>query len=299
MIRTGLAASRGVALVAVMLAAAGCENKETKQKLAQLTTVSAEKDSLLAMMSENSKLMSEISSELAKVREVKRPMGAVKSPESPLASSVSYRDSIRTKISEVVERLNSAETRLSASQRRLRSMGLLSDSMKAQIAVAEQTMSDLRTTLDNQKQTIASLETQVTELKGQNEQLTVQAAALSDTLRQEINESNTVFYVVGTKDELKEKGIIQEQGKKFLFFGGKTMVPAWNLDPSAFTKIDRRELANIPLPKPDTWYKIVSRQNLQYLGEPATQDGKVKGSLHITEPTQFWANSRFLIIVEG
>jgi exonuclease VII small subunit len=283
----------------MMLAAAGCENKDTKQKLAQLTTVSAEKDSLLVMMSENSKLMSEISSELAKVREVKKPMGAVKSPESPLASSVSYRDSIRTKISEVVERLNSAETRLSASTRRLRSMGLLSDSMKAQIAVAEQTMSDLRTTLDNQKQTIASLETQVTELKGRNEQLTVQAAAISDTLRQEINESNTVFYVVGTKDELKEKGIIQEQGKKFLFFGGKTMVPAWNLDPSAFTKIDRRELANIPLPKPDTWYKIVSRQNLQYLGEPATQDGKVKGSLHISEPERFWANSRFLIIVEG
>jgi myosin heavy subunit len=299
MMRTRLAASRGVALIAVMLAAAGCESKATKQRLAQLTTVSAEKDSLLVMMSENSKLMSEISSELAKVKDIKKPIGAVKASESPLASSVSYRDSIRSKISDVVVRLNSAESRLAASQRRLRNMGALSDSMKSQLAVAEQTMSDLRTTLDNQRQTIASLESQVTDLKTQNEHLTVQAAALSDTLKETITENNTVYYVVGTKNELKEKGIVQEQGKKILFFGGKTLVPAWNLNPGDFTKIDRRQLADIQLPKTDTWYKIVSRQNLQYLAEPATKDGKVKGSVHIAEPEHFWANSRFLIIVEG
>src|SRR5690242_1915475 len=82
MMRT-ITASRGVALLAVLVAAAGCESKATKDKLAQLTTVSAEKDSLLSMMAENTKLMSEISTELAKVKEVRRPMGAVKNPESP------------------------------------------------------------------------------------------------------------------------------------------------------------------------------------------------------------------------
>ena len=75
---------------------------------------------------------------------------------------------------------------------------------------------------------------------------------------------------------------------------------AWNLNPREFTKTDRRALAQIELPKSDTWYKVVSRQDLQYLTEPATKDGKVKGaSLHITQPDRFWASSPFLIIVEG
>jgi len=302
MMRT-ITTSRGVLLLAVMLAAAGCETKATKDKLAQLTTVSAEKDSLLAMMSENTKLLSEISTELAKVKEVRRPMGAVKSAESPLASSVSYRDSLRTKITDVVERLNRAETRLAASSSRIRSMGALSDSVKAQLAVAEQSISDLRSSLESQKQAMAALDTQVTELKGQNSTLTVQNAALTDTISQKVNEiteNNTVYYVIGTKDELKEKGIIQEAGSKFLIFGSKALVPGWNLDPSAFTKTDGRQLADVKLPKNDTWYKIVSRQNVQALGEAPTKDGKIKGeSLHITDPQKFWGPSRFLILVEG
>ncbi len=300
MMRTGLAASRGVALIAIMLAAAGCESKASKERIAQLTTVSAEKDSLLAIMAENTKMLSEISNELAKVKDIQRPMGAVKNPESPLASSVGYRDSIRNKISDVVERLNQAETRLTQTSRRIRSMSSVSDSMKAQLSVAEQTLADLRSALDTQRETMASLESQVNDLRGQNSQLTLQNTALSDTLKQSVTDANTVYYVIGTKEELKEKGVIQEEGSKFLFFGTKTMVPGWNLDPSMFTKADRREMAQIPLPKADEWYKIVSRQNLQFLGEPATKDGKVKGeAIRITQPDQFWANSRFLIIVEG
>jgi len=302
MMRT-ITTSRGVALLALMVAAAGCESKATKDKLAQLTTVSAEKDSLLSMMAENTKLLSEISTELAKVKEVRRPMGAVKSPESPLASSVSYRDSLRAKISNVVERLNRAESRLAASSGRIKSMGALSDSIKAQLTVAEQSINELKTTLENQKQAMAALDAQVTDLKGQNTTLTVQNAALTDTLTQKINEvnaNNTVYYVIGTKDELKEKGIIQEEGSKFLFFGSKALVPGWNLDPSAFTKIDGREVADVKLPKTDQWYKIVSRQNLTALSETPTKDGKAKGeAIHIADKGRFWAPSRFLIIVEG
>src|ERR1051326_8746837 len=145
----GLTVSRGVATLAIILTAAGCESSATKQKLAQLTTVSAEKDSLLALMAENTKMLSEINNDLAKVKEIKRPMGAVVSPESPLSSSVSFRDSVKAKISDVVSRVNAAESRLAASQRRIRSLGAMSDSLKAQLATAEQAMTDLKATLEN------------------------------------------------------------------------------------------------------------------------------------------------------
>jgi len=299
MMNTSWKASRGIAFVAIVLAAAGCESKATKEKLAQLTTVAAEKDSLLSMMAENTKLLSEISTELAKVKDVRRPIGAVKAGESPLATSVSYRDSLKNKISDVVVRVTAAEGRLAAAQRRIRDMGSLSDTLKAQLAMAEQSMTELKGALESQKQAIATLESQVGDLKGQNTQLTVQNAALTDTLKQTVDETNIVYYVIGTKDELKEKGIVMEEGSKFLFLGSKTLVPAYNLDPSAFTKADRRQLSSIPLPNGDAWYRIVSRQNLQYLSEPPTKDGKVKGAVQIKEPANFWSTSPFLIIVEG
>lgn len=286
-------------LLAAVVALSGCESKATRERLAQLTTVSAEKDSLLALTSENTRLMVDIGNQLAKVKSLRKPMSAVVSPESPLAASVGFRDSLKAKIQEVVDRVNQAETRLASSQRRIRSLAAQSDSLKAQFAMAEQAMTDLKTTMENQRTTIASLEEQMNALRTENSELVVRNTALTDTLQHVTTVNHTVYYVIGTKQELKERGVVVEEGSKFLVFGGKTLEPARNLDPSAFTATDRRQLSELPLPSTDKWYHIVSRQNLESLATPATKDGKVKGSLQIAEPERFWAPSRFLILVEG
>ncbi|MBI4503304.1 MAG: hypothetical protein HY700_19375 [Gemmatimonadetes bacterium] len=44
---------------------------------------------------------------------------------------------------------------------------------------------------------------------------------------------------------------------------------------------------------------VVVRFEERVDGNDDGADGEVKGTLHIAEPQQFWANSRFLIIVEG
>jgi hypothetical protein len=295
--RNRVATLASTAMLAAIVAA-GCESPQTKERLAQMAAVSAEKDSLLQLVSENARLMSEISTELAKVKEIKKPTMAVGTAESPLTGT-SYRDSLRTKITDVVQRVNAAEERLAASQRRIRSLSRLSDSLRPQLEMAQQAMADLQTTMENQRASISTLEQQVTMLTEEKTVLTEQNVALGDTLKQMDTEKNTVYYVIGTKDELKEKGVITEEGSKFLIFGGKTVVPSRSLDPSLFTAVDRREVAEVPLPDPEREYKIVSRQNLEFLAEAPEKGGKVKGALHITEPDRFWAPSRFLIIVES
>jgi hypothetical protein len=195
--------------------------------------------------------------------------------------------------------LNAAEERLAASQRRIRTLSRLSDSLRPQLEMAQQAMADLQTTMENQRTSITTLEQQVASLNEEKTVLTQQNVALGDTLKQMDTEKNTVYYVIGTKDELKEKGIIAEEGSKFLIFDRKTVVPSRSIDPSLFTAVDRREVAEVPLPDPEREYKIVSRQNLEFLAETPEKDGKVKGALHITEPDRFWAPSRFLIIVES
>ncbi len=293
--------SRTLAVSGILLAAAltaGCDTQANNQRLARLAALSAEKDSLLAVVAENTRLMSDISSTLARVRGAPRAVTAVVSPETPVTSSPGSRDSLRVAVAGVVDRLNQAEARLAAAQRRIRAMGAGSDSLKAQLALMEQSVTDLQAALANQRVTIEQMTAQLNDVKAQNLELTARAVALADTLARVDTDRNTVYYVVGTKDELKRRGVLVEEGSKFLFFGSRTLAPARDLSPRAFTAIDQRSVNQIPLPRDGT-YRIVSRQNMAALGTPA-KDGKVRGpNLKIAEPGRFWAPSRYLIIVEG
>src|SRR2546428_11077583 len=66
-------------------------------------------------------------------------------------------------------------------------------------------MQNLQGVIDNQKETIEALTNQV-------DQLSTQLAALKDTIETMATEANTVYYVIGTKDELEQKGIVREIG---------------------------------------------------------------------------------------
>jgi len=92
--------------------------------------------------------------------------------------------------------------------------------------------------------------------------------------------------------------VVTKEGSKFLVFGGTRLEPARNLDPAAFTAIDKTQQMSIPLPRTDKKYKIVSRQSPSYLGGGVTKDGKVSGTVDITQPEDFWAPSKYLILVQ-
>ena len=61
-------ASGCIALGLAFAGAACGPSEEVRQQLAQLTAVSAEKDSLLLQVTDNARVMSEISAELARVK---------------------------------------------------------------------------------------------------------------------------------------------------------------------------------------------------------------------------------------
>ena len=110
-----------------------------------------------------------------------------------------------------------------------------------------------------------------------------------------------MYYVIGTRKELKDRGIIVEEGgTRFLIFTrtGEVLKPAPNLDPSAFTAIDRRSVTEIKMPNPDKEYQLVTNQAISYSNIAPESKGRIKGSLQITSPERFWGQSRFLIMVE-
>ena len=75
--------------------------------------------------------------------------------------------------------------------------------------------------------------------------------------------------------------------------------PAPNLDPAAFTAVDRRQLSEVKVPDPTKEYELVTNQNIAYSNIPLDAKGRFKGSLQISSPDRFWGQSKFLILVQG
>ncbi|MDX2061029.1 MAG: hypothetical protein SFV24_24670 [Gemmatimonadales bacterium] len=304
-------------LVAVAVAGAACNGGPRGQvvqsiptdsteyfrtQVQQMTTVSATKDSLFRDLAETTKLLADINTELATVSTGKKAVEPVVSPESQLSASPSDRALVLKKVKDLTARIKNSEARLARSQRQIKTMTGQNDSLKTVLADFQTTIDGLNAMVDGQKSTIANLESELNASKAQVTTLTQEKVTLQDTVSAMTTRENTVYYIVGTKKELMDKGIIREVGgTRFLLVTrtGETLKPAENLDPSAFTAIDRRQTAEIPMPRADKQYKLVTNQNLSYANLPAEAKGKVRGSLQITNPESFWTNSRFLILVEN
>jgi uncharacterized coiled-coil protein SlyX len=264
------------------LAACGT-SAETERKLAELETANAAKDSLMQEVAISSRLISDINVEIAKAR-VRNDRLRVSS-ESPITAS---NDTLIAKLRYVVSRVRETEASLTASRERIKSLTALSDSLRT----------TLDSTVGNLQSVIAAQRTTIDLLTERVDLLTTENVALRDTLA-------TGYYVVGTRDELKKKGILTEAGGGRVLFvlwrTGKTLQPARNLNPRDFTAIDTRSVTQIPLPSAQREYRVASLQDLEYVAEER-HENKYTGTpvLTITSPVDFWRTSKFLvIIIEG
>ncbi len=278
----------GTGLALALLAVNACKQGPSVETQAEMSKVSNERDRLIQEVAENARMMSEISASLAKVRIPSKQLHV--SSESPLGAA---RDSVVQQIRYVTARIGESERKLRESESRIHGLSTLSDSLRHTL---EATIANYDSVLAQQKATIAALTDQIN-------QLTAQTVALTDTVGQLKTQNNTVYYIIGTRDELMQRGIIvQEGGSRFpLIFAklGQVLMPARQIDPKDFTPINKRVVTEIPLPAPDKAYRIASRQNLEGLATPPGDGGQISGSLKIANPDRFWSGSRFLILVQS
>jgi outer membrane murein-binding lipoprotein Lpp len=302
---------RKILMTLVMVAAVGgCVSKKRYDELAlQQQQLGEQKDSLVADVLATTQMMTEINSDLAAVH------GLGVSPASstgdrPLTGKAEDRSITLGKIREVISRLDAAEKQVAAQKTRISSLSSSTQALKderiklgAQLDSLSKTLEDMKTAAEQQEATITQQKAQIQTLSARTDTLTQQTAALTtvnaavtDTLTHVVNEENTVYYAVGTKDELIKRGILVDEGSKFLVFGGKTLQPARDLKPELFQRLDRRRDTVLTVPEPTKEYKIVTRQDPKTLTANLQPDGKLKGDLHVSSPT-FWDAGRYLILV--
>lgn len=296
------------------VALAACDNG-TKQQLATVSHAdSVHVDSLTGVRKElldevmsSTQFVAEINTELAKARSITSKADTklenMKLSAGDKRMANEDRKVVVARITHLVAKLDSVQARLASTRARAQKLSQQDAGLMAQVATYQKSIADLQQAAEKQRgefqAVINKQTTQIAQLNTQVDTLNQVRTALTDTVGQLTTEKNTVYYVVGTQEELIQQGILTKEGsRRFLLVGSRTIAPARELDPSKFTKIDR--LANRTIVLPDGGeYEILSRQNIAYAAPAGEKDGKILGALTITQPEQFWKNSRFLIIVRS
>jgi hypothetical protein len=298
---------RKLVLLMTVVAISACDRSkpELEKTLVQVQTISAEKDSLLRDVMATTQFIADANTELSKVRHSAnaKPTVAVAGENEGKLSPNQQRIQLLARIKGITASLNEADSRLAASRKRVALLDTNNVQLKAQLAAYDSTITSFKAIIESQKAQVLDLTAQVnalttenTSLKAFNVQLTTEKTNLTGERDKLTNEMNTVYYVIGTKDELLKKKIIVQTGGMLGL--GKVQVAARELSPSDFTSIDRTSVENIPLPKAGTNYKIVTRQDVAALETQPDAKGRVKDAIKIKDPTAFWAASKYLIIIE-
>jgi hypothetical protein len=285
-----------LAIAGTFLAACGPTVEEQAQ-LAELPVVTAEKERLQGEVQRLTAEISAIEAELANLSMVPAP-----------TSNESARPSTQETVGHLVAQVGEMESQLTAAETRLRSINATSATQRERITELEANIATERNALQDQMARVSSLEAAILGLEEETARQGEINYQLTQNLEDMTDEANKVWYVVGTKEELLDLGVIREEGgSRVLFiFGkrGKTIVPSREIDPAMFTAVDQRQLTVIPLDdpeqEPDATWTVVTPQNLAAVGSPLDDRGRVVGdALNIVDPEQFWANSRYLIVVRS
>ncbi len=291
----------GCLAVAGVFAAACGPNEEQQAQLAELPNVMAERDRLQGELERLTAEMGQVQTELSRMNLIPAPAaeGAERS-SAPTAPA---------QVSQLVAHVSQVEEQLTAATTRLRSVNATSATQVQRISELEASIAAERTAMEGQRERITSLEVAISNLESETARQAGVNQELTRTVENMTDDANKVWYVIGTKEELLERGVIREEGgSRVLFiFGkrGKTIVPARDVDPAMFTNADLRTLSWIPLPRDEesdedeqVAWTVVTHQDLAAIGSPVDERGRVVGdALSITDPQRFWSNGRYLIIV--
>lgn len=252
-------------------------NEATRQELADAVS---DRDQLLT-------LVNEISQDMNQIKQLENILSVNGTTET-----ADQRDQIRADIAAIQQTLQQRRERLDELERRLNNSNLTNSNLQTtvrtlreQIESQTEEISQLRGNLDEARTQIGALDAQVDSL---HETVTNVTAELDSTTT--VNQGlttalNTCYYAIGTKDELKEKHII-ETG-----FLRRTRLMEGEFDQNFFNSADKRTFVSLDLNSNKA--KVLTNQPADSYRIVEANGHKV---LQVTNPAKFWSLSNYLVI---
>ena len=164
---------------------------------------------------------------------------------------------------------------------------------KGQIAGLNTLIENLKASIAEREQSITQLQAKVEGLQATMAEKTKQIEEKDMTISDQQRTMNTGFYVVGTRDELRKKGIITDEGGFLWGLLGSTTIMSSSVDQSNFTPIDKTKDQTIKVD--GKIEEILPRRNADLFA--AKQGDENSSELTIMSPGRFWQEN-YLIIVK-
>lgn len=279
-----------IALIAMGLAACNSDKDKNVNDEYQGPTTA---DSLRIALANQDSLLSLINDVAEGMNQIKQMENILNSPSDLTSESRDKRTEIRDDmmaiqktLQERRQRLAELEKKLNASNQNNATLRKSIETLRAQIADQEGTIETLRIELANANIKVKRLTSDVDSLNA----AVATGNEARDKAQQEAaqltSELNACYYAIGTKKELKEHKLIDTG------FLRRTKINTSDFEQSYFTRADKRTLTVIDLHAKKA--KVLTNQPKD--SYEITQAANGSKMLQITNPTQFWTSSNFLII---
>jgi len=272
-----------------------CNGPNSSKKLTE------QKDSLLVANAEKDKVLNDLASSLVAIDE---NLQAIKEKENliqvnmttPEGNSEQLQDKINNDIQDIYnlmlankERIAELEQQIKKSSSDNKNLTNLVSRLNKQLKEKSDEIIKLNEMLNNKNIEIASLNFTVEGMTQVIDSIRRTNARTQAVLDSTTIELNVAYYAFGTKKELKEHNVITSEGLPII---GKQKVLTEDFNEDYFTKVDIREVEEIPLFRPK--YKILTNHP-EGSYEMINGDEDTK-TIKILNKEAFWSISKFLVV---
>ncbi|WP_294477789.1 hypothetical protein [uncultured Bacteroides sp.] len=254
----------------------------------------AENDSLLMELNQRNAELDDMMGTFNDVQEGFRKISAAESRVdlqrgTITENSASAKQQIASDIEFISKQMEENKAQIAKLQSQLKNSNYNSKQLKkavealtAELNAKQQRIEELQTELASKNIRIQELDAAVSDLSAAKETLAAENEAKAKTVAEQDKSLNSAWFVFGTKSELKAQKILQS---------GDVLKSA-DFNKDYFTQIDIRTTKEI---------KLYSKRAELLTTHPAgsyelVKDDKGQLILKITNPTEFWSISRYLVI---
>ena len=254
----------------------------------------AENDSLLMELNQRNAELDDMMGTFNEVQEGFRKINAAESRVdlqrgTITENSASAKQQIASDIEFISKQMEENKAQIAKLQAQLKNSSYNSAQMKkavaaltAELNAKQQRIEELQTELASKNIRIQELDAAVSDLSAAKETLVAENEAKAKTVAEQDKSLNAAWFVFGTKSELKAQKILQS---------GDVLKSA-DFNKDYFTQNDIRTTKEI---------KLYSKRAELLTTHPAgsyelVKDDKGQLTLKITNPTEFWSISRYLVI---
>ncbi|MEQ8572431.1 hypothetical protein [Fulvivirga sp.] len=288
-------------MIIVMVALVSCNQEKVDQLSEENQQLSTEKADLNAQLETYMKTFNDIESNLAEIKEREEKINLktsdnVEDRKDAKTAIVEDIQAINGLMLENKQKINQLQNELESTDSEFRkmvaSLNIRVKEKDSEIVTLKTDLEQLNIEKKQLAQAVVQLETSVDTLENktaiQRKVIDAQTSIIAD----KENALNTAYVAVGTYKDLKENKVINKEGG--ILGIGSTEKLNDDFNQEAFNKIDIKDVTIIPLASEKAELVTTHPKDSYQL---AMDDVAKTAQLHILNPDEFWASSKYLVLM--